>query len=63
MNITLNQTSIAGQTWKFKIQNGKSYKAYSSSKYLLYELTDDNLVITARKEANNGDNVVLVNGD
>lgn len=63
MNITLNQTSIAGQTWKFKIQNGKNYKAYSSSKYLLYELTDDNLIITARKEAQDGDNIVLVNDD
>ena len=63
MNISLNQTVPSGQTWKFKISNGKQYKVYSSSKYLLYELTDNNLVITARKEASNGDNVVLVNGD
>lgn len=63
MNISLNQTVPSGQTWKFRISNGKQYKVYSSSKYLLYELTDNNLVITARKEASNGDNIVLVNGD
>mgnify|MGYP007038245941 CR=1 FL=1 len=63
MNIQLNQSVPEGQTWKYKISNGKNYTVYSSSKYLLYEITDNNLVITARKEAQNGDNIVIVNGD
>lgn len=63
MNIQLNWTVPAGQTWKYRLSNGKNYRIYSSSKNLLYELTDDNLVITARKEAQDGDNIVLVNTD
>ena len=63
MNIQLNWTVPAGQTWKYKLSNGKNYRIYSSSKNLLYELTDNNLVITARKEAQDGDNIVLVNTD
>lgn len=46
----LYQTVPVGQTWIFKIENGKQYTARSTSKYFLYQLTDKNLIITARKE-------------
>lgn len=63
MNVTLTQTIPVGQTWIFEIEDGSSWTATSSSKYLLYELTNDNLVIIARKEAPDGAQVTLTKED
>lgn len=57
--MNLNWTNPVGQQWIFAVQNGDSYIATSSSPYLLFELTNDNLVIMARKEAPNGAHVDL----
>lgn len=60
-NITLNQTIPVGQTWIFEIENGEQYNIESSSPLLLYQLTSNNLFITADMKAPNGATITLTN--
>lgn len=60
-NYTLNQTIPVGQQWSFRVEDGSQYTIESSSNKLLYQLTNNNLIIIADKDAEDGAYITLTN--